>query len=467
MGAGTWVLRALLLALLAGCVVAATMLLPHDRIYAEAAQVADLATYPALLSAAALLYLYYRLTPRDTGWLAAAAVFGTSQGIGYAAIRVAMADDVRARSAWMLLSQVVVALILCLMLAASGRVRVPMDPLVLGLSLALATTGSRLMLVHGVQPSPVLRDLEPALTAAVLLLYAAMAALLVLRVPLPAWAGWRLAAVVALLGLAQVLVFPVPVEGWRSLLVVALDVAGATLLAVTCLELVWTVLSRADRAEQQLRDLEAQVRNDRTLLHEVTGTVAGISAASQLLSLPVGLDPQERRRLAELLVAETARVNKLLTAAEDDLADVDLDTLIDSVLFAHGIRGRLVAWHPTGHHVLARHDHLREVLDVLLDNAARHAQSPVLALTVDRRGDHVEVAVIDQGPGIPPEIAESVLEWGTHGTASNGQGIGLSVAHHLVTGMGGRLRIESDGDVGTRVAVVLPVVEVARADGTA
>ena len=305
-------LRALLLALLAGCVVAATMLLPPERIYVEAAQVADLATYPVLLSAAALLYLYFRLTPRDTGWLAAAAVFGTAQGIGYATIRVTMEDDLRAGSAWMLLSQVVVALIFCLMLAASGRVRVPMDPLVLGLSLALATTGVRLMLVHGVQPSPVLRDLQPALTAAVLLLNAAMAALLVLRVPLPAWAAGRLAAVVVLLGLAQVLVFPVPVEDWRSLLVVALDVAGATLLAVTCLELVWTVLSRADRAEQQLRDLEAQVRNDRTLLHEVTGTVAGISAASQLLSLPVGLDPQERRRLAELLVAETARVNKLL-----------------------------------------------------------------------------------------------------------------------------------------------------------
>ena len=137
------------------------------------------------------------------------------------------------------------------------------------------------------------------------------------------------------------------------------------------------------------------------------------------------------------------------------------------MLFAHGIRGRLVAWHPTGDHVLARRDQLREVLDLLLDNAARHAQTPVLAVTVDRRGGQVEVAVVDQGPGIPPEIAASVLEWGTHGSASNGQGIGLNVAHRLVTGMGGRLRIESDGDVGTRVAVVLPVVEVARAGRTA
>jgi signal transduction histidine kinase len=125
-----------------------------------------------------------------------------------------------------------------------------------------------------------------------------------------------------------------------------------------------------------------------------------------------------------------------------------------------------VAWHPTGHHVWASRDQLVEVLDLLLDNADRHGGSPIFGLTVERRGAEVDVAVEDQGPGIPPEIAASVLEWGTHGKASNGQGIGLNVAQRLVTGMGGRLRIESVGDLGTRVVVTLPVAEVARVDDT-
>ena len=77
------------------------------------------------------------------------------------------------------------------------------------------------------------------------------------------------------------------------------------------------------------------------------------------------------------------------------------------------------------------------------------------------------MAVIDEGPGIPPEIAESVLEWGKHGAGSSGQGIGLHVAQRLTTGMGGHLRIESECDVGTRVVVSLPAVEVAGADRTA
>src|SRR5215213_6261246 len=101
----------------------------------------------------------------------------------------------------------------------------------------------------------------------------------------------------------------------------------------------------------------------------------------------------------------------MLHASADEqgaLVDVDLDALIDPLLFAHGIRGRVVAWHATGVHVLARYDHLREVLDVLIDNAARHTRSPILALTITRFADRVEVAVIDQGPGIPAEIAGSV-----------------------------------------------------------
>ncbi len=316
-GVKSWVVRGLLAALLAGHVVAAAWLLPPNHIYAHAAQVADLATYPVLLAAAALFYIYFRVAPGEDGaWLAVAAVFGSAQGLAYSAMRVAMEDDVRARPTWMLVSQVVVALLLGLMLAASGRLRVPVDPIVLGLSLALVISGARLVLVHGVEPPPVLRDLEPVLAVAVLLLYGVMGALLVRRVPIPASTGWRLAAVVGLLGLAHVLTYPLPQEDWRSLLAVVLDVAGATLLAVTSLELVRTAAARTDRAEEQVRELEAHLRDDRTLLHEVAGRVAGISAASRLLSVMRGLAPAERRRLAELLISETARVDRLLASSK-------------------------------------------------------------------------------------------------------------------------------------------------------
>ncbi len=448
-------------ALLLGLALLALFQLPDDPIYAVAAQVTDLASYPVTLAAAALIYVYFRLSPgQDAAWLAVAAVFGTAQGAGLAALRIVTEHDVGARPAWILLSHVVVAVVLCVLLAAAGKVRLSVDPVVLGLSMAVSVTAARLILVERVDPSDSLVALSPQLGAALLVLYAIAALLLVRQVPLPTWAGRRLAAVVVMLGVAQVLTYPVPAGEGRSLLAVAFDIAGATMLAVTSLQLVLTVTSRATKAEQRVRELEEHVRDDRTLLHEVVGTMARISAATHLLSLQASIPGEGRRRLEELLRSETERVDRMIHGAadEDDPADVDLDALIDSVLFCHGIRGRVVAWHPTGDRVWARRDHLHEVLDILLDNAARHTRSPILSLNVSRSGDCVEMAVVDQGPGIPPELADSLLEWGSRGADSPGQGIGLNVAQRLVTDMGGHLRIESNGGGGTRVVVSLPAV---------
>jgi signal transduction histidine kinase len=269
-----------------------------------------------------------------------------------------------------------------------------------------------------------------------------------------------------------VLTYPLAPTDWRSLVAAALNIAGAALLAVTALELVRGALDRQAETDERVRALEGDVRVERTLLHEVAGSVAGISAASRLLTVPTGLGQDERARLTELLVAETARMDRLIAAGHDlsgplPITDVDLDDLVEDLLLVHGIRGRVVAWHPSRLGVRARRDDLVEVLDLLLDNAARHTQSPILAVTVARRGDEVDVTVVDQGAGISPEVADSVLEWGAHGASSTGQGIGLNVAHRLVTGMGGRLRIDSSPGSGTRVAITLPVAEVSRAERSA
>ena len=302
-----------------------------------------------------------------------------------------------------------------------------------------------------------------------LVLYGVMAVLLLRSDRLPAAATRRLGLVVVLLGTAQLLTFPIPPSDWRSLVAAALNVGGAAVLAVTAIHLVRTAMDHQAETDERVRILEGDVQVERTLLHEVAGSVAGISAATRLLTVHTGLGQDERARLTELLVAETARMDRLIAAGHDlsgpqPITDVDLDDLVEPLLLAHGIRGRVVAWHPSRVGVRARRDDLVEVLDLLLDNAARHTRSPILAVTVTRRGDEVDVTVVDQGAGISPEIADSVLEWGAHGASSNGQGIGLNVAHRLVTGMGGRLHIDSSPGSGTRVTITLPVAEVSRAD---
>ena len=189
----------------------ALLLLPHDQIYVHAAEVTELATYPVLMAAAALLYVYYRFAP-DAGaaWLATAAVFGTAQGLAFAAMRVVLELRVPERSVWLLLTQVLVAAILVALLILLGRGAPAVDPLGVGLCLAVAITVARLVVLERGGPSTSLQPLAPILDASLLVLYGVMAVLLLRSDRLPAAATRRLGLVVVLLGTAQLLTFPIP-----------------------------------------------------------------------------------------------------------------------------------------------------------------------------------------------------------------------------------------------------------------
>ena len=413
-------------------------LLPPDALYAHAANVTELSTYPILLVGAALLYFYFRLTPDvGTAGLAAAAVFGTAQGLGYVATRIVLEDQVRAQPGWLLLSQVLVAGILVVLLALGGHWR-GADPLQVGLCLAVFVSVGRLILVERAIPATTLDKLvapagRPAPPRVRRSGRAAPAQPAAARVgdvaPRPRDVPARRRPPADLSRRRARLAQP---AGDRR------NVAGATMLIITSIRLVRSAEDRHVAAERLVRTLEGHVREERTLLHQVASSVAGITAASRLLTGQTGLDREDRERLTQLLMAETARMERLIAAGHDlagpqPIGEVDLDSLVEPLLLAHRIRGRVVAWHPSHARVQARRDDLVEVLDLLLDNAARHAHSPSLALTVDRRGDEIDVAVVDEGVGIPVEIAGSVLEWGSHGPDSTGQGIGLHVAQRLVT----------------------------------
>jgi signal transduction histidine kinase len=98
--------------------------------------------------------------------------------------------------------------------------------------------------------------------------------------------------------------------------------------------------------------------------------------------------------------------------------------------------------------------HLDHSLVAILTNAiqASPAKSTVRisARTVDGAGEW-EVRIADQGPGVPPEIADKVFN-AFYTTKKDGNGIGLAVAQQVVRAHGGRISIEPglNGSVATR-----------------
>jgi signal transduction histidine kinase len=95
----------------------------------------------------------------------------------------------------------------------------------------------------------------------------------------------------------------------------------------------------------------------------------------------------------------------------------------------------------------------------LLHNAAQAereagGQGPI-ELSIETGPDGVELAVEDRGPGLPPEMRERLFHPFATGRRG-GVGLGLSLAHRIVTLHGGRIRLEDRPGGGTRALLTFP-----------
>ncbi|MDF1561604.1 MAG: ABC transporter substrate-binding protein [Deltaproteobacteria bacterium] len=75
-------------------------------------------------------------------------------------------------------------------------------------------------------------------------------------------------------------------------------------------------------------------------------------------------------------------------------------------------------------------------------------------------GDHVRLAVIDNGSGMSPEVQQRLFEpFFTTRKAGEGTGLGLSVVHGIVESRGGTIRVSSTPSEGSCFEVWLPACE--------
>ena len=103
---------------------------------------------------------------------------------------------------------------------------------------------------------------------------------------------------------------------------------------------------------------------------------------------------------------------------------------------------------------------ITRVLRNLLDNALRHARSGV-GVDVGADGEHVVVAISDDGPGIAPSDRERVFERFVRldfdrSRNSGGAGLGLAIVAELVAAHGGSIGVEGRAGPGTTMRVRLP-----------
>lgn len=108
---------------------------------------------------------------------------------------------------------------------------------------------------------------------------------------------------------------------------------------------------------------------------------------------------------------------------------------------------------------------LSQVLSNLFENCMVHAfgaaTEGVVRISAEKRGkDAIAIAVADNGVGIPADLLTRVYDpFFTTRLGSGGSGLGLHVAHNIVTAiLGGRIELRSGVGAGATFTLVLPAV---------
>lgn len=251
----------------------------------------------------------------------------------------------------------------------------------------------------------------------------------------------------------------------------------STLVLIPVATVVALLIAGYSREQRSLRrDLEVRERwraalmatlahDVRSPLSTVTGTIeilqddpatdaryqpllaSAMRQSGRVLKLASGLLEMERVQHGQLVldrrpvpVEQLAGQVAALTQPDDVQVDVEPGLLVD-----------------------ADPERLEQVLYNLVVNALRHGEPPVVIS--GRAGpDGVEIAVEDQGEGVPEEDLPFLFErFSTADRAPNSVGLGLWIVRTLVEAHGGTVRYERRG--GARFVVTLPLETEAPSQG--
>ncbi len=188
--------------------------------------------------------------------------------------------------------------------------------------------------------------------------------------------------------------------------------------------------------------------------------------AETLLRDDVSFSDTERHVFLEYIAREseglTATVDALLNVARIDtgnlavtLEPTDVGALVGDVI-------RIASSSENGHRFVADvngdpctanadPEKLRQVLDQLVSNAVKYSPGGgTVTVSALRRTDAIEVAVLDEGVGIPTSEQDRIFSKFYKPAGGRGAGLGLFIARGLVREMGGRMWVESEEGHGSR-----------------
>jgi len=238
----------------------------------------------------------------------------------------------------------------------------------------------------------------------------------------------------------------------------------------------YILLLAEDRTESFRLD---EVRRDfvANISHELKTPIGAVGLLAEAL-VSASDEPEQVKRFAKRLTKESERLARITQEiielsrlqATDALAKaelVDIDQVVavaidQNRVLAEAHKVQLVSGGDAGAEVYGDETLLAVALHNLVSNAIQYSpKSTRVGIGVSNRDGVIEIAVTDQGVGIPDEDQDRVFErfFRTDPARSRntgGSGLGLSIVKHAIQNHGGDVRVWSQPGHGSTFTIRLP-----------
>jgi two-component system sensor histidine kinase SenX3 len=225
------------------------------------------------------------------------------------------------------------------------------------------------------------------------------------------------------------------------------------------------------RLEEVRRDFIANIS------HELKTPIGAVGLLAEAL-VSASKQPEQVKKFAKRLTKESERLARITKEiielsrlqATDTLTrtePVDIDVVVASAIDRNRVAAeahevRLVSGGDAGAEVFGDETLLITAVDNLISNAIQYSPSGSrVGIGVSITDSVVEIAVTDQGVGIPEDEIDRVFErfFRTDPARSRntgGSGLGLSIVKHVVQNHGGDIRVWSQPGRGSTFTIRLP-----------
>ena len=228
--------------------------------------------------------------------------------------------------------------------------------------------------------------------------------------------------------------------------------------------------AEARASEERMRRFVADASHE---LRTPLTTVRGFAELYSQGAVPPGEVGDVMRRIEDaasrmgLLVEDLLLLARLDQQRPIEHADVDLVPLMQesvaSLRAAHPERSVELLLSDNDAPILVTGDasRLRQVVDNLLSNAARHTPaSSGIRVGLTAEGSSAVITVHDDGPGMTPEVAARAFERfyradESRSRDSGGSGLGLAIVRSLVAAHGGEISLETSPESGSTFTIRL------------